>query len=191
MNRSKMLIGTARLAVVAGLATVLCAASLASAQGKVLACSGAQYIWDPSGPPSVYVNRVWSVLSLVNRDPATPVAIDRILVYDRNGKVLCDFGPGRPLPVKAFDPPVIFDFTRPLGPYEALNLTTTVATCIPWPAALSDNVLGTLTFLVDWSHGRGRKGAPLQGQVVTFVQEIQSSLITSRSSTACEDQATR
>jgi hypothetical protein len=189
-NRNATARRAVRLAAVATLGILLGTAAAAAEKERVMACRAAKYTWDPSGPPALAVNRAWTVVSLTNYNQSSPIYIRRIVVHDRNGKMLCDFPNVNTLLVKAFDPPEYFDFTRPLDAFQALNVSTTVPDCVPWVAIPPDDIK-TLTVLVYWSFAKGKEGIPLNGASVTFVQEIGSTLMTSRDSILCEEIWTR
>jgi hypothetical protein len=193
MNRNKTLGCAGRLAALAGAATLLLGASTALAQQeRLLACRMSQYLFDPTGDPNVPTNRIFSTLSLANFNAASSIRIQRIVFYDRDGKIVqngnsvCDFSQANPLPAKAFEDSATFDFKRPLGPHQALNVSSTVLPCIPWLEVIPDDIRGVMTVFVYWSFVRGT-GVPLNGMVVTSVQEIASTLQTSRDSLACEE----
>lgn len=183
MGRNRSLAPAVRLAALAGVALLLSAAPAAGAQERVLACRASQYL--PALPTTL--SRVYTILSLANYDSSNSIQIRRIVIFDRNGAQLCEYSQANPLPAKAFDPSVPFDFTRPLGPHQVLNVSTTVLACVPWPPAHSDDIAGTLSVFVHWSFEKGKHGVPLNGAAVVFVQEIQSTLLSSRSSSACEE----
>jgi len=186
-NRSATAGRAVRLAAAAA-GIFLFTTAFAGEKQRVMACRAAKYDWNLSGAPAQpRVSRVNSVVSLTNYNQSSPIYIRRIVVYDRNGTMLCDFSSAAALPAKAFDPPVDFDFTRPLEAFQALNISTGVVGCIPWDLFPSNDIK-TLTMVVYWSFGQAKPGIPLNGAVLTFITEFAApSAMTSRDTAPCEE----
>jgi hypothetical protein len=175
---------------VAVAALLLLVAAEARAADQVLVCSGMNSLQQP-GAATQPLNRILSVFAFSNVNQAADIYIRRILIFDRNGNKLCDFSKDNPLPVMAFDPAEPFNFEKPLGPYQTLNVPTYNLACVPaWlnTSASWTNLMGNLRMVVYWSPDPKAKNAvSLVGGVATLVTDYVTGRIESRDSMECRE----
>lgn len=177
MNSRVMLCRFSRRLLVVATACVLLGPSVAIAQPHATTvCSVSHFLAQPGTAPSPTMY-AYSTLVLTNPNPVDSLRIGSITVFDRNGRQLCAFAEGNPLPVKAFDPARFFDFTEPLGPNQSLNvMTARLGSCMPWPivsTASANDIMGSLTVRIAWWSDRGEKAvAPLLASAVVVYADL-------------------
>ena len=176
--RSNVMIGwfSRGILVVAAACIVLAPPAVMAQQHATTICSVANFLAQPgtATAPTMYA---YSTLTLTNPNPGASLHIGSITVFDWNGRQVCAFAEGNPLPVKAFDPSRFFDFTEPLGPNQALNIMTArLGSCMPWPivsTASANDILGSLTVRIAWWPERGEgAAAPLLASAVVVYADL-------------------
>ncbi len=104
-------------------------------------------------------------------DTAT-IAVDRMIVYDNDGDVLCDFPS-----VNAFPP----SLKAVLGPHESASVTTLSMPCVPPPSFPG----GGLQAIISWSFEAEGDKIPLRVISTTSVIDSVTYTHIARDSTEC------
>ena len=158
------------LALVMCLALLAWNAGAATADGGIIACNG-NSVHLSGGTAG---NDVFTNFRFNNFNDTAAISVDRMVIYDNDGAILCDFPSVNAFPSSL--KPV-------LGPHESASVTTLSMPCVPPPSFPG----GGLKAVIYWSFFNEGEKIPLS--VISTASVIDSATLShiARDSNECKD----
>lgn len=119
-------------------------------------------------------NSVYTIYQFTNFNDTETISIDRVIVFNEAGGILCDFPGVTPFPAR---------MNATLGPHASTSVATINMPCMP-PAAFPGQDLSAIVY---WSYvGKGERRG-LSGTAVQQVLDVATNSHLGRSAAACRE----